>query len=194
MLTCASEGSTKQHHQLIWSWRAAGTVQTGGEKLVQKILANCCILMMVFEKNLSKKSWQTAMYILMMVQVRAPTEEHRTSITMHPLLDDSGHEIGQMPMGNNIGQVWSKSEPGLNHIWSNGFHCFAFVSNFAAFITCIIFVVGHRCGAHILGLFHDHSHVGNPNICDCVLVPFIAFHVSLCLYRRGLTIRHLGTK
>ena len=85
MLTCASEGSTKQHHQLIWSWRAAGTVQTGGEKLVQKILANS--------------------FILMMVQVRAPTEEHRTSITMHPLLDDSGHEIGQMPMGNNIGQV-----------------------------------------------------------------------------------------
>jgi len=38
-------------------------------------------------------------------QVRAPTEEHRTSITMHPLLDDKGHEVGQMPIGNNIGQA-----------------------------------------------------------------------------------------
>ena len=40
----------------------------------------------------------------MFAQVRAPTED-RTSITMHPLLDEHGNEIGQVPIGNNIGQV-----------------------------------------------------------------------------------------
>ena len=40
----------------------------------------------------------------MCAQVRAPTED-RTSITMHPLLDEHGNEIGQVPIGNNIGQV-----------------------------------------------------------------------------------------
>ena len=41
---------------------------------------------------------------IMFAQVRAPTED-RTSITMHPLLDEHGNEIGQVPIGNNIGQV-----------------------------------------------------------------------------------------
>ena len=41
---------------------------------------------------------------IMCAQVRAPTED-RTSITMHPLLDEHGNEIGQVPIGNNIGQV-----------------------------------------------------------------------------------------
>ena len=156
MLTCASEGSTKQHHQLIWSWRAAGTVQTGGEKLVQKI----------FGKPLhtydgpGSSTYRGAPYI----DHNAPTPRWQWARNW-----TNAH--GE--------QYWTGIKPTLNHIWSNGFHCFAFVSNFAAFITCIIFVVGHCCGAQILGLFHDHSHVGNPNICDCALVPFIIFH---CLF------------
>lgn len=48
-------------------------------------------------------------------QVRAPTED-RTSITMHPLLDEHGNEIGQVPIGNNIGQARIDEETLRNEI------------------------------------------------------------------------------